>query len=216
LGVLGMPGRTAYFGLLVPGKPQPGETVVVSAAAGAVGSLVVQIAKLKGARVVAITGSDEKVRYVEEELGADVGINYHDYPTMTKMQAALVAACPEGIDIYFDNVGGSITDAVFQHINVRARIIICGQISQYSTGLDQPELGPRFLHKVLYTRATIQGILSRDYADRMDEMMADMVPWVQSGKIKFKETIISGFDNLPSALNMLFHGKNKGKLLVKV
>ena len=214
LGILGMPGRTAFFGLLEVGKPAQGETLVVSGAAGAVGSIVIQIGLLKGCRVVAIAGGEEKINYLKS-LGCET-INYKNYPTANQMLEALKSACPNGIDIYFDNVGGHITDAVFHLINLRARIIICGQISQYNGGLDSPEMGPRFLHKILYTRATIQGILARDYTHRMSEMVAEMSKWIKNGEIKYQETVVEGFDNLPSALNMLFYGKNNGKLLVKV
>jgi len=216
IGILGMPGRTAYFGFLEVGKPQPSETVVVSGAAGAVGSIVVQLAKLKGCRVVAIAGSDEKCERLQKYLGADVTINYKKYPTPELIRKALSEACPKGLDIYFDNVGGIITDAVMTLINLRARIIICGQISQYNGRLDEPEMGPRFLHQILYKRATIQGILSRDFNNRMDEMVQQMSQWLKEEKLKIDETVVEGFDKLPEALNSLFHGKNIGKLIVKV
>lgn len=215
LGVLGMPGRTAYFGLLEAGKPVAGETVVVSGAAGAVGSIVGQIAKIKGCQVIGIAGSDEKCQQLIDELGFDAAINYRTYSDQAAMRQALMQHCPKGIDIYFDNVGGMITDAVIDCINKRARIIICGQISQYSGNLDQPELGPRFLHRVLYTRATIQGILSRDYTHRMSEMLAEMAPWVRQGQIRYRETFMDGFENLPNALAALFKGANTGKLIVR-
>jgi len=153
LGVLGMPGRTAYFGLLDAGKPKAGETVVVSGAAGAVGHLVVQIAKIVGCRVVGIAGSQQKLDGLKK-LGADAVINYQTADTFDKMNTALQEACPSGIDVYFDNTGGFTTDAVIHRTNLRARIVICGQISQYNGGLDCPELGPRFLHHVLYKRLT--------------------------------------------------------------
>lgn len=214
LGVLGMPGRTAYFGLLEAGKPKPGETVVVSGAAGAVGSIVAQIAKIKGSRVIGIA-SDKKLSYLVNELGIDMGLSYQGL-TANEFLKNLKMVCPHGIDVYFDNVGGMITDSVFQLINLRARVVICGQISQYNGGLDNPEMGPRFLHRILYTRATIQGILARDFTPRMPEMLAEMGPWVREGKIKFNETIMEGFEKLPGALNALFHGTNLGKMLVKV
>jgi len=215
LGILGMPGRTAYFGLLEIGKPQIGETCVVSGAAGAVGSIVVQIAKIKGCKVIGICGSEEKKQYVQS-LGADEVINYKNCTTHLEMRQALEKACPKGIDIYFDNTGGITTDAVFDLINVRARVIICGQISQYNGNLDKPEMGPRFLHKLIYTRATIQGILARDFAARHSEMLEVMGQWLQEHKIKYDVTILEGFENLPKALNGLFHGKNTGKMLVKL
>ncbi|GAA4277366.1 NADP-dependent oxidoreductase [Aquimarina mytili] len=215
LGVLGMPARIAYFGLIEAGKPKQGETVVVSGASGAVGQVVAQIAKIKGCKVVGIAGSDEKTKYLRETLNLDAVINYKKHSSALAMKNVLSRVCPEGIDIYYDNVGGYITDAIFEVINLRARIIICGQISQYSGGLDDPELGPRFLHKMLYKRATIQGVLARDYNDRMDEMLKEMTPWVKDESLKYKETIVHGFENLPKALNMLFFGKNTGKLIVK-
>jgi len=150
------------------------------------------------------------------ELGVDAVINYKENRSLEEMTTAIEEAAPNGIDIYYDNVGGVITDAVFNLINHKARILICGQISQYDNGLEIPELGPRFLHKMLYTRATIQGILSRDYNDRMDEMVAEMGPWLKEGKLKYKETIVEGFDKLPTALFGLFEGVNTGKMLVKI
>lgn len=215
LGVLGMPGRTAFFGLRDAGRPKPKETLLVSGAAGAVGSIVGQIGKIMGCRVVGIAGSNAKVRHLTETLGFDAAINYKDHSEFKDMKAALQQACPDGIDVYFDNVGGMITDAAMMLINLRARVVICGQISQYSGGLDAPELGPRFLHRILYTRATIQGILARDYTPRIPEMLEVMTPWVNEGKIKYAETVIEGFERLPEALNMLFYGKNTGKLVVK-
>ncbi|WP_299222035.1 NADP-dependent oxidoreductase [uncultured Aquimarina sp.] len=216
LGVLGMPARIAYFGLLEAGFPKKGETVVVSGASGAVGQIVAQIAKIKGCKVIGIVGSDEKTKFLKETIGVNEVINYKNHSSAKAMYQELERVSPEGIDIYYDNVGGYITDAIFEHINVNARIIICGQISQYSGGLDTPEMGPRFLHKILYKRATIQGVLARDYNQRMDELLSEMTPWVQNGLIKYRETILEGFDQLPEALNMLFFGKNMGKLIVKV
>lgn len=216
LGILGMPARVAYFGLIEAGKIKEGETVVVSGAAGAVGSTVVQIAKLKGCRVVGIAGSKEKMNFLEQKLGVDATINYKENKTQEALTKALQNACPAGVDIYYDNVGGAITDTVLDLVNVGARILICGQISQYNHGLDTPEMGPRFLHKVLYKRMTIQGILARDYNDRMPEMIAEMGPWVRDGKLKYQETIVEGFEQLPNALSGLFDGKNTGKMIVKV
>jgi len=216
LGVLGMPGRTAYFSFLEVGNPKPGETVVVSGAAGAVGSIVCQIAKIKGCFVVGIAGGEEKAKFLVEEMGCDKAINYHTCKTSETMQEQLKACCPNGIDIYYDNVGGYTTDSVWPLINLRARIVICGQISQYNGKLDAPELGPRFLHHILYKRATIQGILARDYSDRNQIMVDQMSKWIHEGKIKPKETFVQGFQNVPQALNSLFHGANTGKLIVKV
>ena len=216
IGILGMPAQISYFGLLEAGKLKEGETVVVSGAAGAVGSTVVQIAKIKGCKVIGIVGSDEKVNFLVNELGIDAGINYNQYNTQEAIEKALNKVAPEGVDLYFDNVGGYITDAVINCINLRARLIICGQISQYNDGLDIPQLGPRFLHKIFYKRATIQGVLSRDYNHRIDEMLKEMGPWVRDGKIKYKETFVHGFDQLPNALASLFKGANTGKLVVSV
>ena len=215
LGVLGMPGRTAWFGLMEAGRPRPGDTLLVSGAAGAVGSLVVQFGKKAGCRVVAFAGSDEKCAWLKDQLGADLAINYRRFSDAQALNAHLKA---EGIraDIYFDNVGGQITDAVIPNINRRARIVICGQISQYSGNLDEVENGPRFLHHMLYQRAQIQGILARDFNHRMDEMLAVVGPWVSRGEIVFRETVVEGFEQLPTALNGLFHGDNTGKMIVKI
>ncbi|WP_426105298.1 NADP-dependent oxidoreductase [Massilia sp. TSP1-1-2] len=214
LGVLGMPGRTAWFGLTEAGRPHAGDVVVVSGAAGAVGSLVVQFAKRHGARVLAIAGGAAKCGWLRDKLGADWTLDYKAFGDADAMGAA-IKAMAGGVDVYFDNVGGIVTDAVIALINRRARIVICGQISQYSGGLDAPEMGPRLLHHMLYQRATMQGILARDYVHRMDEMTRIVAPWVRAGEIVFEETVIGGFDQLPSALNSLFTGEHRGKLLVQ-
>ena len=211
LGILGMPGLTAYFGLLEICNPQAGETVFVSAAAGAVGSLVGQIAKIKGCRGVGSAGSDEKVDYVVDELGFDAAFNYkttEDYGTQ------LAELCPDGIDAYFDNVGGAITDAVFPLINVKARISICGQISQYN--LENPEQGPRFLWHLIVKRAKIQGFLVFEFADKHDGGLRQMAEWIQAGKLKYREEITEGFENAPGAFIGMLKGSNIGKQLVKV
>lgn len=214
LGVLGMPGRTAWFGLTESGKPHAGEVVVVSGAAGAVGSLVVQFAKRHGARVLGIAGGQAKCDWLRDTLGADWAVDYKAHAGADSLGAA-IRALTGGVDVYFDNVGGMVTDAVIPLINRRARIVICGQISQYSGGLETPELGPRLLHHMLYQRATIQGMLARDYVHRMDEMVRIVAPWVRAGEIVFEETLIDGFEQLPAALNSLFTGEHRGKLLVK-
>jgi NADPH-dependent curcumin reductase CurA len=214
LGVLGMPGRTAWFGLTEAGRPHAGEVVVVSGAAGAVGSLVVQFAKRHGARVLAIAGGAHKCAWLRQTLGADWTLDYKSFDSADAMGAA-IKTMTGGVDVYFDNVGGMVTDAVIPQINRRARIVICGQISQYSGGLDAPDLGPRLLHHMLYQRATMQGILARDYVHRMDEMVRIVAPWVRAGEIVFEESVIDGFDQLPAALNSLFTGEHRGKLLVK-
>jgi NADPH-dependent curcumin reductase CurA len=215
LGVLGMPGRTAWFGLTESGRPHAGEVVVVSGAAGAVGSLVAQFAKRHGCKVLGIAGSKAKCQWLRESLGLDWAVDYKAHHSAESLSAE-INALTGGVDVYFDNVGGMISDAVIPLINRRARIVICGSISQYSGGLDQAELGPRFLHHMLYQRATIQGMLARDYVHRMDEMLAIVGPIVKAGKIVFEETIVEGFEQLPSALNSLFTGDHRGKLLVKI
>ena len=211
LGILGMPGLTAYFGLLEICDPQPGETVFVSAAAGAVGSLVGQIAKIKGCRAVGSAGSDEKVDYVVDELGFDAAFNYktaEDYGTK------LAEQCPDGIDAYFDNVGGAITDAVFPLINVKARVSICGQISQYN--LENPEQGPRFLWHLIVKRAKIEGFLVFEFVDKHDDGLRQMAEWIQAGKLKYREEVTEGFENAPGAFIGMLKGSNIGKQLVKV
>ena len=215
LGVLGMPGRTAWFGLTESGRPHAGEVVVVSGAAGAVGSLVAQFAKRHGCRVLGIAGGQAKCDWLVGELGLDWALDYKAFTSSDALGAAIKEKTG-GVDVYFDNVGGWITDAIIPVINRRARIVICGTISQYSGGLDAPELGPRFLHHMLYQRATIQGMLARDYLHRVDEMIRIVGPWVQRGEIVFEETVVTGFERLPATLNQLFTGEHRGKLLVEV
>jgi NADPH-dependent curcumin reductase CurA len=210
-----MPGRTAYFGLLEAGRPRPGETLVVSGAAGAVGSIVGQIGRLAGMRVIGVTGSKEKCDWLTRELRFDAALNYRELPTREAMVKALAGLAPGGVDVYFDNTGGHTTDAVIESMSLRARVVICGQISQYQGGLDRPQAGPRLLHHFLYKRATLQGVLARDYAHRMEEMLKVMGPWVQSGAVKYSETVLDGFERLPEALGALFTGANTGKLLVR-
>ncbi len=215
LGVLGMPGRTAWFGLMEAGRPKPGETLLVSGAAGAVGSLVAQFGKRAGCRVVGIAGGAEKCAFLTRRLKLDAAIDYRVHSATATMSAE-IQRCSGGVDVYFDNVGGWITDAAIPLIKRRARVVICGAISQYDGGLDRPESGPRLLQHMLFQRATIQGILARDYTYRMEEMKAIVTPWVKNGEIVFEETIIDGFEHLPEALNSLFIGQNLGKLLVKI
>ena len=214
LGVLGMPGRTAWFGLMEAGRPKPGDTLVVSGAAGAVGSLVGQFGKKAGCRVVGIAGGARKIKFLTEKLGFDAAVDYRAHPHHAELMAAIREATG-GVDVYFDNVGGMVSDAVIPLIKRRARIVICGAIAQYDGGLDRPDLGPRFLQHMLYERATIQGILARDYTHRMDEMRPVVSAWIRQGEIVFEETFVDGFDQLPAALNMLFTGQNIGKLLVR-
>jgi NADPH-dependent curcumin reductase CurA len=211
LGILGMPGLTAYCGLLEIGKPQPGETVVVSAAAGAVGSLVGQIAKILGCHVVGIAGTDEKVQYVVEELGFDSAFNHK---STSNYYRRLIELCPRGIDVYFDNVGGAITDAVVRLINVRARLVICGQISQYN--LERPEMGPRWLRVLLVKQVRAEGFLVFQFADRFEQSLRQMAQWLQEGKLKYRENIIEGIENAPRAFIGMLRGENIGKQLVKV
>jgi NADPH-dependent curcumin reductase CurA len=211
IGVLGMPGLTAYFGLLDIGKPKAGETVVVSGAAGAVGSIVGQIAKIKGCRVVGIAGTDEKVKYLVDELGFDAAFNYKKHPNYVEKLHEL---CPKGIDVYFDNVGGAVTDAVIPLLNTHARLSICGQISQYN--LEKREVGPRWLWALIVKQARAEGFLVFQFADRFQEAAAEMAGWIRAGKLKFKEDIIEGFENLPRAFIGMLEGDNTGKRLVKV
>ncbi len=211
LGVLGMPGMTAYFGLLDIGKPQPGETVFVSGAAGAVGSIVGQIAKIKGCRVVGSAGDDTKIDFLIKELGFDAAFNYK---TVSDYYEKLKELCPDGIDVYFDNVGGPLTDVVFRWINVKARVVICGQIHDYN--LEKPELGPRFLRQLIIKRARVEGFLIFDYADRYEEALRQLAEWLKAGKLKYRETIAEGIENAPQAFISMLKGGNIGKQLVKV
>lgn len=211
LGILGMPGLTAYFGLLDIGKPSEGETVVVSGAAGAVGMVVGQIARIKGCRVVGISGSDEKNSYLKNELHYDEVINYH---TTSDMEAAIASACPNGVDVYFDNVGGEISDAVIENINKGARIILCGQISLYNN--TEAAIGPRLQPTLLKKSALMQGFIVSNYLQRWPEGVLQLSKWLADGKLNYQQTITDGFENLPQALIGLFEGQNTGKSLVKV
>ncbi|HEU0253290.1 MAG TPA: NADP-dependent oxidoreductase [Pyrinomonadaceae bacterium] len=210
LGVLGMPGLTAYFGLLDIGQPKAGETVVVSGAAGAVGMTVCQIAKIKGCRVVGTAGSDEKNEYLRNELGVDATINYKT----ANILAALKEACPNGIDVYFDNVGGDVSDAVFPLLNDGARIVICGQISMYNAA--KPDVGLRPQPFLLVSKALMKGFIISQYANRFAEGVTQLAEWFISGKLKHAETIAEGFENTPHAFIGLFSGDNLGKQIVKI
>jgi len=209
IGVLGMPGATAYVGLLDIGQPKPGETVVVSAASGAVGSIVGQLAKVKGCRAIGVAGSAEKCRYVVEELGFDACINYKT----DDLVPALRAACPQGIDIYFENVGGKVFAAVLRVLNRNARIPLCGMIAEYNATSDPggPNLRPLLVH-----RAMIKGFIVSDHNDRLPAFLNEMTPLVRDGRIKYREDIVDGLDAAPSALIGLFEGRNFGKMLVRV
>ncbi|UPW00643.1 NADP-dependent oxidoreductase [Halorussus gelatinilyticus] len=211
LGVLGMPGRTAYFGTREVAKPKAGDTFVVTGAAGAVGSVAGQIAKQSGARVVGFAGSDEKVAFLEDELGFDAGINYKD---TDDYRAALDEAAPDGVDSYFDNVGGPITDAVFSKLNVDARVAVCGQISLYNA--EEMPTGPRKLGKLIETRATVEGLLVGDFAPRFEQATRQLGEWVAEGEIQYRETVTEGLENAPDAFLGLFEGENIGKQLVQV
>jgi hypothetical protein len=209
LGITGMPGMTAYFALLDIGQPQAGETVVVSAASGAVGSVAGQIAKLKGCRAVGVAGSEAKCDYVVKELGFDACINRKTQD----LSSALKAACPNGIDVYFDNTAGPILEAVLQQINLGARIPLVGLISQYNA--ENSPAGPNLM-PLLVKRALIKGFLVSDYQQRQAEFVNDVSQWLQEGKLKYKEDVVEGLKNAPHAFIGLLQGKNFGKLIVKV
>ncbi|MGH9661521.1 MAG: NADP-dependent oxidoreductase [Bryobacteraceae bacterium] len=211
LGVLGMPGMTAYFGLLEIGRPKPGETVVVSGAAGAVGSLVGQIARIQGCRVVGAAGDDAKVAWLVEELGFDGAFNYK---TTADYHARLGELCPAGIDVYFDNTGGAITNAVLRRINTGARIAICGQISQYN--LARPEPVPAPYLTLLVKQARMEGFLVFQFASRYAEGARQMAAWLGEGKLHFRERIAEGIENAPQAFLEMLEGRNTGKQLVRV
>ena len=209
--VLGMPGLTAYFGLLDICRPQPGETVVVSAAGGAVGSLVGQIARIKRCRAIGIAGSNDKIRFITRELGFDGGFNYKD---ASDYYAKLRELCPNGVDVYFDNVGGSITDSVIRALNTRARVAVCGQISQYTA--EQPETGPRWLSQLIVKQAKVEGFLVQQFAERYEEGLKQLSTWLREQRIRYREDIVEGLENAPQAFVAMLRGKNIGKELVKV
>lgn len=211
LGVLGMTGLTAYFGLTEIGKPQKGETIVVSGAAGAVGSVVGQIGKILGCRVVGIAGTDEKVEMLKSKFGFDEGINYNTTNDMTR---AIAENCPDGVDVYFDNVGGTISDSVHANINRLGRIIVCGAISAYND-TTSPQ-GPRVEHFLIRKSALIQGFIVSNYAEKFQEGMKHLSQWLSEGKLHSEETIVEGFNQIPQAFIDLFEGKNKGKMIVKI
>jgi NADPH-dependent curcumin reductase len=209
IGVLGMPGLTAFVGLMDIGQPKPGETVCVSAASGAVGAIVGQLAKIKGCRVVGVAGSPDKCRYVVEELGFDACINYKT----DDLVPALKGACRSGVDVYFDNVGGAVLAAVLRVINRGARIPLCGIISEYNA--TEAPAGPS-LRPLLVHRAMIKGFIVSDHTDRAPAFLQEVVPLVISGRLKYREDIVDGLDNAPSAFIGLLEGKNFGKLMVRV
>jgi NADPH-dependent curcumin reductase CurA len=211
IGGLGMPGWTAYFGLLEVGQPKAGETVVVSAASGAVGSVVGQIARIKGCRAVGIAGGPEKCRYVTEELGFDACVDYK----AGRLAADLRAACPKGIDVYFENVGGEILDTVLLQMNVFGRIPLCGLISAYNA--TEMPAGPKNLRAVLTQRLKMQGLIVFDWANRVPEAVAQLGLWHKEGRLKIREDVREGgIDAFPDVLNLLYTGGNFGKLVLKV
>ncbi|XP_041472056.1 prostaglandin reductase 1-like [Lytechinus variegatus] len=210
LGVLGMPGKTAYFGFLDSCRPKSGETVVVSGAAGAVGAVVGQIAKIKGCKVIGFAGSDKKVQYLKE-IGYDVAINYK---TMGDLDKTLKEAAPKGIDCYFDNVGGEFSSTVLYNMNVKGRVCVCGSISAYNAkvrpkaSIVQPAINRQ--------RLSVQGMMVYDYKERFPEALKDMMEWIQQGKLKYQEHVTNGFQNTPKAFMQLFTGENFGKAIIKI
>jgi NADPH:quinone reductase len=211
LSILGMPGLTAYIGMIDICKPIKGETVVVSGAAGAVGLVAGQIAKIKGAIVIGIAGSDEKCNMIKEKFGFDEAINYN---TSRSIRKDLAKICPQGVNAYFDNVGGAVTEGVVANLNFRARIALCGQISQYNN-TKLPE-GNLIMSWLLTKSVTLQGFIVRSFPDRYEEALTNLARWLNEGRLNYTETIIHGFDKLPDAFLGLFSGKNKGKMLVEI
>jgi NADPH-dependent curcumin reductase CurA len=215
LGLFGHIGMTAYFGLLDVAKPKPGETIVVSGAAGAVGSLVGQIGKIVGCRVIGVTGSEEKCRWITQDLGFDDAVNYREEKPLVD---ALAEHCPRGIDVYFDNVGGETLEAALDLLNLKARIAVCGMISGYNDTDQRGRVGagPRNLMQLVMKRARMEGFLVLDYWDRAAEAIEALAKWHQEGRLKYRVHEIEGLKNAPAAMNMLFEGSNRGKLIVKI
>jgi hypothetical protein len=210
LGLFAPVGLTAYFGLLEIGRPQPGETLVITAAAGAVGSLVGQIGKIKECRVVGIAGSDEKCTWITDELGFDAAINHRREPVAEKLKDV----CPNGIDVHYENVGGPLLDAALALISLRARIVLCGMISTYNDAGPVP--GPYSLANLIIKRARMEGFIVHDYAARAREAMADLMKWYTDGRLRYRVDVVEGLQQAPRAINRLFDGTNRGKLIVKV
>jgi NADPH-dependent curcumin reductase CurA len=208
---LGMPGITAYFGLLELGRPRPGDTVVVSAASGAVGQLVGQIAKLAGCRAVAIAGNDDKLKWCQE-LGFDVGINYKKATDLT--QAVKEASCG-GVDVFFDNTAGAIHDAVMKNLRTGARVVICGRVA-FAGQFGKPDIGERFMGQLIVTRASIHGFLAFDWWHRREEALQRLSEWQRAGKIRFKEDVLDGIERMPEAFLRLLSGKNFGKQIIRI
>lgn len=214
LGVMGMPGFTAYTGLLNIGQPKPGETVVVAAASGAVGSVVGQIAKIKGCKVIGVAGGERKCRYVADELGFDACLDHHE-PNLSER---LKAACPSGIDVYFENVGGAVFEAVFPLLNNFARIPVCGLIAWYNNPgpFEGPDRLPRLLQNILFKRLTFRGYIVSDFSAQFPEFLADMSGWLRDGRVKYREDITDGLENAPRELISLLKGGNFGKKIIRV
>ena len=210
LNTLGMPGMTAYFGLLDVGQPKPGDTVVVSGAAGAVGASVGQIAKIKGCRAVGIAGGAAKCRYLVDELGFDAAIDYK----AEDVREGLRTHCPKGVNVYFDNVGGDILDIVLTRLTLHARVVICGAISQYNN--TTPVKAPSNYLSLLVNRARMEGMVVFDYADRFPQARRDIAAWIAAGKLKSREDVVEGLQTFPETLLKLFNGENFGKLVLKV
>lgn len=214
LGILGMPGHTAYVGLLDIGRPQPGETVLVSAASGAVGSAVGQIARIKECRIVGVAGAREKCRYVVDELGFDTCVSHHD----ADLPARLTEACPRGVDVYYDNVGGKVFSAAFELLNVAARVPICGMISHYNDAAPPPgpDSLPKVMRGILTRRLTIQGFIIFDHQHRWKDFHDDMAGWIRDGRVKYREDFVDGLEKAPAGFRGLLEGRNFGKLIVRV
>lgn len=210
LSVLGGTGLTAYFGLLDIGKPKKGETVLVSAAAGGVGSIVGQIGKIRGCRVVGLTGSDQKCAWLIDELGYDEAVNYRT----ADLRLALKEACPKGIDVFFDSVGGEILDTVLTRLNFHGRVVVCGAISQINEAELPP--GPSNYLQLLAKSARMEGFTTLDFAGRYDEARGDLARWIRAGKIRYRDEIVEGIDEAPSHMLRLFSGEHRGKLMVKL
>lgn len=211
LGILGMTGLTAYLGLTEIGRPKQGETLVVSGAAGAVGSVVGQIGKILGCRVIGIAGSDDKIEQLKSKFGFDAGVNYKTTKDMAK---AIADAAPEGVDVYFDNVGGEVSDAVLSNINKFGRVPVCGAISSYND--TEVSMGPRVQPILVKNSVLMQGFIVSNYADKFPEGIEQLSRWLQEGRLTYTETIVDGFDQIPQAFIDLFEGKNNGKMVVKV
>jgi NADPH:quinone reductase len=209
--VLGTPGLTAYFGLLEICHPSPGETVVISGAAGAIGSLVGQIAKIKRCRAVGITGSDEKIHYLTSELGFEAGVNYRQ---STDLNGTLKEVCPNGIDVYFDNVGGAITDTAIHLINTHARIAVCGQSSQYNT--EQPEMEQRWLSQLIVRQARVEGFQVSQFSSRFEEGLRQLSTWLREKRLHYHEEIVEGLARAPEAFLGMLRGQHTGKLIIKM